>query len=160
MGLAFDDEMQATMVVIAAAAFAIDALFVKLDGMLDPVDRCLAKKRVGRIVETLKTSLDLGSGTAQWQKSISDLFDFRDQLVHFRGVDREPRPHRTGKSHVSVESSFYTVERAAWAVDLAHEVLTVAYTKPRPRHKALVGWAASNSHVPAYLDQLRQGDSS
>jgi hypothetical protein len=156
MGLAFDDETQATMVVIAAAAFAIDALYVKLDDMLDLGDRSLAKKRLGRIVETLKTSLDLGSRTDPWTKSIKDLFDLRDQLVHFRGVDQESQPHPTGKSNVSAESARYTVERATWAVDLAHEVLTVAYTQPRPRHKALVAWAASNSHVPAHFDELRQ----
>ena len=147
-------ETQATMVVIAAAAFAIDALYVKLDDMLDPGVRCVAKKRV---VETLKTSLDLGNRTDRWTKSIKELFDLRDELVHFRGVDREPQPHPTGKSQVSVESALYTVERAVWAVDFAHEVLTVAYKEPRPRHKALVAWAESAPHVPAHLDEWRRG---
>jgi hypothetical protein len=66
MGDAFDEETQAKMVVIAAAAFAIDALYVKLDDMLAPGDRCVAGNRVGRIVETLKTSLDLGRRTDRW----------------------------------------------------------------------------------------------
>ena len=36
MSQAFDDELQATMVVVAAAAFALDALYKKLDDLLDP----------------------------------------------------------------------------------------------------------------------------
>jgi hypothetical protein len=42
MGLAFDDELQATMVVVAATAFAIDALYVKLEELLDPSVRSQA----------------------------------------------------------------------------------------------------------------------
>jgi hypothetical protein len=159
MGLAFDDETQATMVVIAAAAFAIDALYVKLDDMIDPGDRCLAgRRRVGRIIETLKTSLDLGTRTVKWQKSIETLFDDRGALVHFRGVAREMQPHPSGKSDVSAESAFYTAERATHTVDLAHEVLTIAYTRPRPKYRNVVAWAESNAHVPRYVDQLRQGE--
>jgi hypothetical protein len=157
MGLAFDDELQATMVVVAAAAFAIDALYVKLNDMLDPEERRQATSRVGTIVETLKSALELGPRTQQWQQSIPELFDVRDELVHFRGEDHPPLPHPTGKSHVSRESSFYTVEKATWALDLAHEVLTVAYTSPRAKHVALVAWAESVAHVPPYLDELRHG---
>jgi hypothetical protein len=123
MGLAFDDELQATMVVVAASAFAIDALYVKLNELLDPPERTEAKgTRVGRIVETLKIALDLGKRTGEWQRSIPDLFDLRDELVHFRGEDHPTEPHPTGKSHVSRESSFYTVEKATWALDLVHEL--------------------------------------
>ena len=46
--------MRATMVVVAAAAFAIDALYVKLEELLEPEHRTRASTRVGRIVETLK----------------------------------------------------------------------------------------------------------
>jgi hypothetical protein len=122
MGEAFDDELQATMVVVAATAFAIDALYVKVDELLDEPARSRAERLTGRIVETFKTAFALGRRGAEWQKSIPKLFAFRGELVHFRGEDHESQPHPTGKSHVSMESSAYTVERASWAVDLALEV--------------------------------------
>ena len=43
------------------------------------------------------------------------------------------------------------------AVDLTHEVLTVAYTSPRAKYAALVAWAGSVAHVPEYLDALHSG---
>lgn len=156
MGLAFDDELQATMVVVASAAFALDALYVKLNDMLAREERCHAKRRVGRIIETFKAALDLGKRTAEWQKSIPELFALRNELVHFRGEDHPPQPHPTGKSHVSRESSFYTLEKATWALDLALEVLTVAYTTPRAKHRALVAWSENVAHVPGSLEELRQ----
>lgn len=158
MGEAFDDELQATMVVVAAAAFSINALYVKLDELLDEEVRCRAEGLTGRIVETLKTALDLGKRGARWQESIPELFVLRGELVHFRGKDHESQPHPTGKSNVSMESSVYTVERATWAVDLALEVLIAAYTSPRGKHKALVTWAESAGHVPAWLEELRRGE--
>jgi hypothetical protein len=157
MGEAFDDELQATMVVVAATAFAIDALYVKVDELLDEAARSRAERLTGRIVETFKTAFDLRKLGAEWQKSIPKLFVFRGELVHFRGEDHESQPHPTGKSNVSMESSVYTVERASWAVDLALEVLTVAYRSPRREHKALVAWAESAAHVPAWLEDLRRG---
>jgi hypothetical protein len=158
MGLAFDDELKATMVVVAAAAFAIDALYVKVNDLLDPQKRTRAKSsRAARIVETLKAALELGDRAQEWQRSIPELFAVRDELVHFRGEDHEPQPHPTGKSHVSRESSFYTVEKATWALDVAYEVLSFAYTAPRAKHEELVAWAKSVAHVPAYFDELRQG---
>ena len=59
---------------------------------------------------------------------------------------------------MSRESSFYSVEKATWALDLAHEVLTVAYTAVRPKHQELVVWARSSEHVPAMFDRMRTGE--
>jgi hypothetical protein len=59
MGQAFDDELRAAMVVVAAAAFAIDALYDKVNSMLDPNVRppfSEDSKRSGRIVETFKVA--------------------------------------------------------------------------------------------------------
>jgi hypothetical protein len=81
MGEAFDQEMQAAMVVVAAAAFAIDALYVKVNEMLDPAARSYAKGRIARIVETFKTAFELNKRTAKWQNDISVLFDLRGELV-------------------------------------------------------------------------------
>jgi hypothetical protein len=157
MAEAFDDEMQATMVVVAAAAFAINALYLKVDELLDEPKRSRAKRLTGRIIETFKTAFVLGKRAAEWQKSILELFALRRELVHFRGEDHESQLHPTGKSHVSMESSVYTVERATWAVNLALEVLTVPYTSSHRKHKALVTWAESAAHVPALLEDLRNG---
>ena len=157
MAEAFDDELQATMVVVAATAFAINALYVKVDELLDEAVRSRAKGLTGRILETFKNALDLGKRGAEWQKSIPELFRLRGELVHFRSEYYESQPHPTGKSNVTMESSVYTVERAKWAVDLALEVLTVAYRSPRAKHKALVTWAESAAHVPGWLEDLRRG---
>jgi hypothetical protein len=132
MAEAFDDELQATMVVVAAAAFAIDALYVKVD--------------------------ELGKRTAKWQEEIPELFGLRDELVHFRGEDHESQPHPTGKSHVSMENSVYTVESATWAVDLALEVLTIVYSSPRKKYAALFEWSENTAHVPPWLERLRRGE--
>ena len=128
VGEALDDELQAAMVVVAAAAFALDALYVKVDELLDPAERSQAKSsRAGRIAETFKAAFDLGSlgGKRQTPRSPA-LFDLRDEVVHFRSELHESQPHPTGRSNVSRENTVYTVERATWAVDLALEVLTTA----------------------------------
>jgi hypothetical protein len=77
--------------------------------------------------------------------------------VHFRAENHESQPHPTGKSHVSMESSVYTVEKATRAIDLALEVLATAYRLPRNKHTDLVDWAESAAHVPAWLEELRHG---
>jgi hypothetical protein len=43
-----------------------------------------------------------------------------------RTANRSRTP--TGKSNVSTENVVYSAERATWAVDLALEVLTTAYS--------------------------------
>ena len=156
MAEAFDDELRSTMVVIAAAAFAIDALYVRVDELLEPEYRNRAERRVGRIIETLKVALDLGPRTQRWQTEIGDLFDKRDELVHFRGKEKEPLPHPTGKSNVSHESASFTAEEATRAVDLALEVLKGGYTLARPKHAALQTWNQRASHVPAWFDEVRE----
>lgn len=158
VGEALDDELQAAMVVVAAAAFALDALYVKVDELLDPAERSQAKSsRAGRIAETFKAAFDLGSLGGKWQTEIPALFDLRDEVVHFRSELHESQPHPTGRSNVSRENTVYTVERATWAVDLALEVLTTAYRSPRKKHVALSEWAASSAHVPTWLEELRHG---
>ena len=73
MGEAFDDELKAAMVAIAACAFAIDAMYTKLYDMLEPSARPTFSddaKRPGRIVETLKLALDVGKRGLEWQNTI------------------------------------------------------------------------------------------
>jgi hypothetical protein len=159
MGQAFDDELRAAMVAIAAAAFAIDALYVKVSGMLAPAEHPRfdeGVKRAGRIVETLKVALELGARAQHWQRAIPELFDLRDDLVHFEGQPYETEPQPTGKSNVSRESVIFTAGAATEAVDLALEVLSVTYSSPRKRHNALVKWAESAPHVPPWLEEERR----
>ena len=154
---AFDDETRATMVVVAAAAFAIDALYQKLDELLDESLRSRTDRLSGRIVETFKTALDLAKRTAEWQSSIPDLFKLRRELVHFRGELHPSQPHPSGKSHVSREASVYSLERARWRPStLAYEILTVALASPRTKHAAVVAWAESQPDTPKMLERIRQ----
>jgi hypothetical protein len=153
-GVAFDDELKAAMVAIAASAFAIDAMHRTLDDMLAPTDRSRAKGE-GRIVETFKIALELDKGGQEWQSSIHALFKQRGALVHFRGKPHETVMHPTGKFNVSRETATYTAEATTRDVDLALEVLTTAYRSPRSKHAAIVEWAKSAAHVPAYLESVR-----
>jgi hypothetical protein len=157
-GVAFEEELKAAMVAVAAAAFAIDAMYVKVHDLLEPAERAVASNRVGFIVRTFEVALALGGRTQPWQRRIPALIDLRDKAVHFRGLPSEPQPHPTGKSNVSLENIIYTAEKATRAVDLALEVLTTAYTSPRAKHTALAAWAAQNSHVPGSLEARRRGD--
>jgi hypothetical protein len=156
MGEAFDDELRAAMVTVTAAAFAIDALYHTIDDLLTEAERSRAKRDVGRIVETFKNTLELGGRGQAWQASIAALFALRGDLAHFRGEDHEPQPHPTGKSNVSLENVIYTAEEATRAVDLALEVLTVAYTSPRKQHAALVERAEGGAGVAAWLEDERR----
>jgi len=159
MAQAFDDELRAAMVAIAAAAFAIDALYEKINALLDPELRphfSDAVKRSGRIVETLKAALDLGKRAQVWQTEIPRLFALRDDEVHFESSFHPAEPHPTGTSNVSRENLIYSAEEATRAVDLAVEVLTVAYSSPRKDAAGLVAWAESAAHVPAWLDEERR----
>jgi hypothetical protein len=159
MAQAFDDELRAAMVAIAAAAFAIDALYEKIDAMLEQEVRPRfgdGVRRSGRIVETFKVALDLGRRAHAWQTEIPRLFDLRDDEVHFEASLNDSEPHPTGKSNVSRENLIYSAEEATRAVDLALEVLTVAYSSPRKANVGLVAWAESAAHVPAWLESERR----
>lgn len=67
---AFDDEQKAAMVAITAAAFALGALYVRLDHLLDPAVRIRAGSRVGKIVETFKLALLFGACTQVVQTDV------------------------------------------------------------------------------------------
>ena len=149
------EETQAAMVVIAAAAFCIDALHVKLDGMLIPRDRSDAEKRVDRIVETLKLSLDLAERAHRFETSIKELFDLNNALVHFRSAEEDALQPLSTQTR---DRKSYTLDKAGWAVDLAYGVLFVALMNPRPERKALVPRVADRQHMPQYLDRMRRGD--
>jgi hypothetical protein len=155
LGAAFDAELRAGMVALAAAAFAIDALYTKLSDMLDPDDRVRARDRAGYVVETLKTALDIGKLGQAWQTSIPALFDERDALVHLRGDLHRAGLHPTGKAYVSHETVRYTVESTSNAIDLALEVLTTAYRSPRSNRRAIPRWSENNAHVPQQLEAAR-----
>ena len=76
MGEAFDDELRAGMVVVAASAFAIDALYEKINSLLEPAARpsfSPGGKRPGRIVETFKAALELRKRAPAWQTEIPRL---------------------------------------------------------------------------------------
>ena len=156
MGQAFNDEQKAAMVTIAASAFALDALYVKLNDLLDPASRSPAKEnRIGQIVETFKLALDLGKRTQEFQASVPALFKLRDEALHFQAKPNEPQMHPTGKSNVALEAIVYRAERATEAIDLALQILTIAYSSPRVTHRAVVEWAKANAHLPDWLAETR-----
>jgi hypothetical protein len=75
-GDAFDAELRGTMVAVAASAFAVDALHLTINDLLERGLRSSAGGD-GRIVETLKIALDLGPRTQDWQRRVPELFERR-----------------------------------------------------------------------------------
>jgi hypothetical protein len=83
------------MVAVAAAAFALDALYAKINAMLEPAARPRVGARVrraARVGETLKAALELGGRATSWQARIPALFELRDDLVHFEGTPYRGKP--------------------------------------------------------------------
>jgi hypothetical protein len=159
VGRHIDDEMRAAMVAIAAAAFSIEAMLVKVEDLVDVDKRPPVRDSRDRKVETFKAALQLDGGRAhRWQHAIPALFKLRREMVHYRGKATEGLPHPTVAANVSDQASTYTSEEASMSVDLALDVLTTAHRSPRRCHAALVELAERDAHIPAYLEAVRGGE--
>jgi len=129
-GLPFDaanDELDAALVAIGGAAFAIDGFYGSIAPWIAVPPHLLAAwarnrtAREDRILESLKLAFGLGSAGARWQTGLPWLFALRDGKVHPIEVFSAPELHPV-MGNVVRERTLYTAENATRAVDLMLEV--------------------------------------
>jgi hypothetical protein len=159
LGPPLERELDAGLVCVCAAAFAVEALWVEL---VDPArgivpedlrDTWKAQRlgRGGRIEETLKLGVDNSALPRTLRRDLDWLFPARGKVVHFEGKVESPEPHPLG-TNVAPVNVAYSAEAASRAVDLLVQVLTVCRDRPK---SALETWSASLRHAFDDLLALR-----
>jgi hypothetical protein len=122
-------ELQASMISIAAAAFAIDgfATIVREHGAEPTLNP--GPKPPGRAVivwETLRTNFDIGAHTQTWPRALKQLWLLRSGadggLAHPRTVAAHPVP-LPAYSQAPARMT-YTIDKAAWSSSLMAEIVT------------------------------------
>jgi hypothetical protein len=157
-------EADAALVCVSAAAFALEAVyrgFLRRDfNLVSQQDQNAWKRNrtAGRkrALETLRRGFDLEGVQAAWQAELRWLFGLRVDAVHFTEDWKEPTPHPLG-NNAAPELVAYSVESAERAIDLLVGVLIVCRDKPRtPRVQA---WSAGKRQT---IDDLigRRGKTS
>ena len=154
------DEMHASMVGIAAAAFAIDALYGEVRDLV-PIPRESRERwkangtpRPSVIFETFKVGCKLGYRTNAWPPRLEALFDLRDPAAHHELKHRESVPHPSGRPfNVSREFGDYSLESLRSSLDLAFDVVLTVMRQPKAPE--MQTWAARIAHVPAEVEVLR-----
>ena len=146
---AANNELNASLVAIMAASFAIDGVYGIASPHVTipaPVLATWTRQRVpreGRIVETLKRGFKLGSATNRWPNEFKWLFDLRD-VVHPEEQFRDGGLHPVIGANVTVERSLYTAEAARRAVDLLAEVLRIVSDAGNQKIAGLETWMDNN----------------
>jgi hypothetical protein len=163
------------LVAIAAAAFALDALYgvatseipvPEVDNPprprpLDRLVRWLKRKRrrrwshARRVSDRLRRGVSPGKLAESWWERIRKLYATRDAVVHFREQDAAPVWHPGLESHTSPESFAWRLEAAEIAVDLMLEVLTCWADHPSERVRE---WADRFGPSVVSLLERRRGD--
>lgn len=142
VGEAIERELHASMVAIAAAAFAIEAWTKAVESYL-PTPTKRARMSHTQVVRTLERGFDVDASRDRWITELFWLFKVaRDELVHPVEVETEPVPHPTG-TRTTVESALYSSETTTRAVDLMIEVLQTCFANP-------------NRDVPELAEEVRR----
>ena len=159
-GRALEIEMHASMVAIAGASHAIDALYGEIKPLVPISANLLATwdanrtARHERIFETLKRGCTLGTRTNTWPRRFRALYLLRDPVVHHEFGHQPTAPHPNGLTEVSQEMADYCVENLNASLDLAFDVILT--TLRSPKASALVNWAKPMAHVPAAVEEWRR----
>jgi hypothetical protein len=135
-------EFEASVVAVAAAAHALDALYgstvVPQAARAQRVDK--GTRRHGKIREALKQVFDTGAVNSRWVIEFEWLFDLRDAAAHAEESPRPPVSHPLGTS-TAAEHVVYSTENATKAVELVLSVLRWCVDHPRPNLSDAVQWA-------------------
>ena len=127
------------MVGIAAAAFAIDALYGEVrelvpvpqetrDRWKDPDDRTARHRE---IFETFKVGCKLGYRTKEWPP-LKALFVLRNPAVHHKLTRHQTVPHPSGRPfNVGKEFGDYSLEALRSSLDLAFDVVLTVMRQPK-----------------------------
>jgi hypothetical protein len=132
-------EMDASMVALTAAAFAMDAFYGALKPIIKPP---LSKaSRDKRVLELLKHGFKVGRGQRNWESQLKWLFTERDRCVHH---SEKPRPLVPRFSTAEVvmmvvpEALDFSAANARRAADIVAEIFDYCFANPKP---ATATWA-------------------
>jgi hypothetical protein len=129
----------AAMIAIAAAAFAIDALYGTVKPLIKPPESSAARER--QILECLKVGFEIGPHAERWLKELDWLFEIRRNGVH-HAEKLSPTIVVRVTSETAVlggpETFSFTAEAARRAADFATELIETCMENPKP---ATAEWA-------------------
>jgi hypothetical protein len=143
-GLEIDRELKPSMVAIAAAAHALDALYGEVRDLALPPnilatwrDRRARPSRPRQINEVLKQGFDIGRADRFEERLDKLISELRGQAVHPETSSNAPSRHPLGVG-VAREYVLYRCETATEAVALLMDVLETCAANPKP---ALTAWS-------------------
>ena len=150
-----EDELRPALVAITSAAFSLDALYgswvkhLDIPTPDDPRDEGARWKRVSEATRRVSP----GSVSASWRGRIEELYDQRDDAVHFDEVDRPPVWHQPLHSNAAAEHGYWSLDRATVAVDLVLEVLVGWRDSPS---KFTTSWSKNYGSLVSSIAEKRR----
>jgi len=137
---ALQREFEASMVAVAAAAFAIDAFFASVVEHA-PGARVSAKARHATILETFKRAFSLSQAQlTALREPLRIMFSLRREAVHPPATWAEPVLHPAFDLGMEPRFVKYRAENAVNAQLLARKLIAVCVRNPKARYPALVAW--------------------
>lgn len=134
-------EFEASIIAIAASAFAIDAFFASVVEHA-PGARVSAGSRAGTILETLRRAFALSAAQAKATRGpLRSIFQFRDLAVHSPAAWAEPVRHPA--FNVGMEPRFvrFRAENAINAQRFASKLIALCVRQPSEKYPGLVEWS-------------------
>jgi hypothetical protein len=127
------NEMDASMVALAAAAFAIDAFYGALRPIVKPPRSNASRDK--QVFELLKHGFKVGREQRHWESQLKWLFAERDRCVHH---SEKPRPlvPRVSPAEVVMmvvpEALNFSAANARKAADIVAEIFDYCFANPKP----------------------------
>jgi hypothetical protein len=139
-GEALEHEFEASLVAVAASAFAIDAFYASVLEHA-PETRVAAGTRDASIFETLKRAFALSPvQQAALREPLRMVFRLRDEAVHPPATWVRPAHHPIFNLGIEPRFVSYRAENATNAQLLARKLIAVCLRNPKPKHADLVAW--------------------
>lgn len=146
----FDDalerEFRASMIAVAASAFALDAFYASVV-LHAPATKVASRSRDGSIFETLKRAFTM---TASQQTNLREflriLFRLRDEAVHPSAAWASPVRHPVFGLAMEPRLVHFRAENAVNGQLHAHRIVWFCLHKPKKKHKDLVTWCDALKH--------------
>jgi hypothetical protein len=145
--VAIESEFRASLIAVAAAAFALDAFYASVIHKA-PETRVKAKSRAGTLTETFKRAFALTTTqVAAIQQPVRDVFRFRRQAVHPPEEFAQPVAHPTFGVGIEPRFVIFRTENAATAASLTHRLIWVCLHRPRAEWSELVAWCEATKRL-------------
>ena len=136
-------EFDASLVGIAAASHALDALYGQLTLLTNTSQLGSDAGRADHIRERLGQCFVITNETMKrWTPEFSWLFDQRNAALHASYSDLPTVTHPSGLTNGSPLYRDYSLEGCRRAVDLMLDVLTLCAGRPRSSLQDLVDWSS------------------